>query len=205
MAWNLQSQPNVDGWGNNREIQTWESSKIYGRPIYYLKASQIKQDQIFGESVSRKFLEANAHPFYAFRNDDTFFGGSEQFNQFGFLPSYNDLINLPVKWCKDAGFEPIEDDLIYFVDTDMLFQISKVMPLTESASGDYINGRLFVYKIYLKLYSLADDTFETTSLPTLEDLDDVLDEDLNEPIKQTISDLDVIVPASPDNPFGELG
>lgn len=208
MLYNFQPTPKIDVWGNMREIQVWESSQLFGRPVKYLKPTIIKDNKIFGEVVSRDFIQANAFDMFAFRDDDTHFAGGESFGGFGFLPQYNDLVRIPVKWFSDLSIEPIEGDLIYYVNEDVLMEVTKVTPKNEAFAGDIVNERLFNHRLYLKLYNMADDSFSgltDVSLENLSDLDDPSMLDMNEDMEEVIESLDIVRPVSPQNPFGVLG
>jgi len=204
--YNFQPKPKTDPWGNMREVQCWEASKLYGRPVKYMKATIVKENQIFGESVARSFTDANSYSMMVLRDDDTHFSGTESFGGFGLIPQYNDLIHIPVKWFKDNSIEPMEGDVVYYQNEDILFEVSKVTPLNEAYEGDKINERLFNHKIYLKLYHLADDNFNVTdpALVNLADLDDVNLNTLNDDLSDIIETLDIVRPADASNPFGNL-
>jgi len=206
MLYNFQPSPKTEPWGDMREVQCWESSQLFGRPVKYMKPEQIKENLIFGESVARNFKDSNSYGMFAFRDDDTHFSGNESFGGFGLIPQYNDLIHIPVKWFKDASITPIEGDVVYYQNEDILFEISKVAPLNEQFDGDRINERQFNYKIYLKLYHLADDNFNVVApeLNPLLGLDDVDLNTLNDEMEGVINSLDIVEPASAGNPFGML-
>lgn len=203
---NFQPKPLTEGWGDLREVQTWESSKLFGRPIRYLKPEQVKENLVFGESVARNFNDDTSYAMWAFRSDDTHFAGTEAFGGFGLIPQYNDMIHIPVKWFKDLSIEPIEGDVIYYINEDVLFEISKVTPLNEQFEGDRINERQFNYKIYLKLYHLADDNFNvtTTDVTKITALDDIDLNTLNDDMEGVIDSLEIVQPADSKNPFGDL-
>ena len=191
-----------------RITQSHEASKLTGYPIYYLKPNTVKDDAIFGEVISREFLESNAHPMYIFRDDDTQFGGSELFGGFGYTPTYNAVIYIPVKWFSDLGIEPIEGDVIYLQNDEILFEITKVTDRTEAHTGDIINNTLINYKLYLKHYELSDDKFtqfaDNKDLIPMDELELNSDlESLNDSLTNDITAMD-IVDSTETNPFGEL-
>jgi len=204
--YNFQPKPLTEPWGDMREVQCWESSKLFGRPIRYMKPTRVKENLIFGESIARNFTDANSFPMFTFRNDDTHFAGTESFGGFGLIPQYDDLIHIPVKWFKDINETPIEGDVVYYQNEDILFEISKVAPLNEQFEGDRINERQFNYKIYLKLYHLADDDFNVTApeMEPLLGLDDISLDNLSDDLTEVIDTLDIVRPASTENPFGVL-
>lgn len=204
--YNFQPTPNTDLWGDHREVQVWEASKLYGRPVRYMKPTMIKENKIFGESVARNFTDANSYPMMALRDDDTHFSGTESFGGFGLIPQYNDAIHIPVKWFKDLGIDPIEGDVVYYQNEDILFEVSKVMPLTDAYAGDKINERLFNQKLFLKLYHLADDNFNVVApeLVNLANLDDIDLNTLNDDLSDIIESLDIVRPADSANPFAAL-
>ena len=199
-------QPKMtDKFFDNRDIQTYEISQLYGREIYYLQATQIEENHIFGESISRDFLSENAHKMMSLRDDDTSYSGTESFGGFGMISQYNDVQHIPIKWFTDIGLEPIEGDLIYNMENQTLFEISKVGTLTDDYSGTIINNRKFVHKLFLRLYDLHTDDnfidFDATEISELEQLDDDVLNDLNADLSNEVSQFTV---ASPSNPFGEL-
>jgi hypothetical protein len=205
---NFQPDPTLQ-WGDIRESQVYESSKLFGRKVYYIQSEVISNDEIFQENVSRKFLDDNTYEFYSFRDNDTFFDGSDGFGGFGFIPSYSDILYIPIKWFTDNNIEPKEGDLILYDKTQLshLFEITKVDTKTEEYNGDVVNGRRFSYKIYLKLYEKADDNFNDVDFninPETETLLDLVSDDLNDISKDLSDHVDDLQIASKDDPWGEL-
>ena len=205
--WNLQPKVFSESVFDQRESQVAEASRIFGKPCRYMKPNSVLENEIFGEVLSRDFLEDNSYLYYLTRDDDSsFMGNGESFSGFGFVPSYSDIVYIPVKFFNDDNIEPIEGDLIYYEIEKTLFEVTKVGTLTEAYNGDRINDRLFNYKLYLKLYSLADDEFEgfnITEAPELDDLDDVTLNNLNDSLTATL-ELENPITANSSNPFGEL-
>jgi len=199
----FQPKVNTEKTFDYRENQVYEAAKLFGRPMWYLRSNVIEDDKIFGEAISRDFLNENAYEFYGTRDNDTSFAGSETFGGFGFVPSYNSIIFIPVKYFKITHFDPIEGDLIYM--EDKLFEITKVNTLTEAYEGDRINERLFNYKIYLKLYNLTDDNFDIPDIPNIEYLDSPDLNNLNDDLTSDIENEQPIIVADQNNPFGDLG
>lgn len=210
MLFNFQPKVHTEEIFNIRENQVWEAAQLVGKQVFYMKATNIDTDEIFGEVISRDFINTNMYEMWATRDNDTHFMGTEVFGGFGLIPLYSDILYIPVKFFKDidSSFEPLEGDLIYYGDIEFnaLFEITKVGDSTEEYEGDKINGRLFNYKIYLKQYNRADDDFtgfETTSIPEVEGLDDVDLDNLNDDLQLNISNENVKT-VEPNNPFGEL-
>ncbi len=203
---NFQPTPKTSAWGDLRELQTYEATKLFGRKIHYLRASNIDVNEIFGEAVSRDFLASNAHEMWATRDNDTHFSGVEAFGGFGLLPMYNDILFVPIKFFKDLAFIPYEGDLIYYEDQTMMFEIVKADTKTEDYNGDMVNERRFNHKLYLKLYNPADDNFTGFELtvPELETFDASTLNDLNATLETEIDTMNVVNPANALNPFGDL-
>jgi len=202
----MQPVPNVDVWGNQREVQVYEASVIYGRKVYYMKPNNINTNEIFGEVLTRDFLNANSYEMYSTRDNDTMYEGGETFGGFGFVPSYNSIQYIPIKFFKDKNITPAEGDLIYQLEDNMLFEVTKIGDKTEEYNGSVINNRLFNYKLYLKLYSLADDDFtgfNNTEAPELDKLDDTLLNNLNDTLTATINNENPVTVTN-TNPFGDL-
>lgn len=203
---NFQPSETLDaGFYENRVNQSWEASKLRGYPIKYLRATNQNIDEIFGEATERDFLQSNSYKMFSFRDEDTQFGGGEVFGGFGYTPTYSDIRYVPVKWFEDAGFKPIEGDIIYDDHYDVMFEITKVGTLTEAHTGDIINNKLINYKIYLKHYMKGNDSF--TNFAGDEDTLDAIENDLgldsdNDELTQDIQDLG-IVDSTRNNPFGE--
>jgi len=204
---NFQPNPN-EPWGNIRYSQTYEASKLFGRKIYYCKASDIIDDKIFGEETYRKFLDENTYEMYSFRDDDTFFQGDDGFGGFGLIPTYSDIVYIPIKWFDDLNITPTEGDLILYDQTQghHLFEITKVDTSTEAYGGNVINNRRFIHKLYLKLYERSTDDFDD-DFQQLEDLDKLLDleatqlDDISEDLRNTVDQSNVV---TKDDPFGEM-
>ena len=207
---NFQPKVTTEEIFNLRDKQVWEVSKLHGKQVYYMQADNIETDDIWGEVVARDFLEENSYAMYATRDNDTHFTGTELFGGFGFVPNYNDILYIPTKWFTDidVSFVPVEGDLIYYGDIEFnaLFEIVKVGDKTEDYEGDKVNGRLYNYKLYLKLYERADDDFtgfDATEIAELENIDDVILDSLNADLQATIT-LEDVKSTNASNPFGEL-
>ena len=175
---------------NLRDKQVWEVSKLHGKQVYYMQADNIETDDIWGEVVARDFLEENSYAMYATRD--------------------NDILYIPTKWFTDVdvSFVPVEGDLIYYGDIEFnaLFEIVKVGDKTEDYEGDKVNGRLYNYKLYLKLYDRADDDFtgfDATEIAELENIDNAVLDSLNADLQATIT-LEDVKSTNASNPFGEL-
>jgi hypothetical protein len=207
MTFNFQPTPNsTELWGDQREYQVYEATQNYGRKIYYLKAVNVNVNDIFGEAISRDFLSTNAYEMYATRDNDTHFSGVESFGGFGLVPMYQDILFIPIKYFKDINYTPYEGDLIYYEDISMLLEIVKADTKTEDYNGDVINARRFNHKLYLKLYSPADDNFTgfNTMIPQLETFDAIDLLNINETLTNVITTANIVKPASTSNPFGDL-
>lgn len=203
---NFQPSTTLDaGFFTQKLNQSHEASKLTGYPIYYLKASNLETDEIFGEATKRSFLEANAYPMFCFRDEDTNFTGTESFGGFGYTPTYNDIRYIPVKWFTDELIEPIEGDLLFDSHYNVLFEITKVGTLTDVHTGDVINNQLINYKMFLKQYAKGNDDFEVTSIDKLTEMeaDSVIDS-YNDDLTTDIANLDVRDSATRQNPFGDL-
>lgn len=204
---NFQPTPKTNAWGDMRENQTYEASKLFGRKVHYLQATNIDTNEIFGEAISRDFLATKTFEMWATRDNDTHFTGVESFGGFGLIPMYHDILFIPKKFFTEFAITPYEGDLIYYETESMMFEIVKVDTNTEEYKGDTVNARRFNHKLYLKLYSIADDSFtgfETTTIPEMETFDDLTLNDLNTTLTTEIETMDVATPASALNPFGDL-
>lgn len=203
MAFNFQPIM-TEQWADNRDNQTYEISQLYGREIYYLQATQIEENHIFGESISRDFLASKAHKMMSLRDNDTSYSGTESFGGFGLVPQYNDIQYIPVKWFTDLGIEPMEGDLIYNTENNTMFEIAKVGTLTDDYAGTIINNRKFVYKVFLRLYEMSDDNFtnfDTTPISEIGQFDAEVLNDLNADLRTEVESVTV---ATFENPFGSL-
>lgn len=203
---NFQPSKTLDaGFYTQRLNQAHEASSIVGYPIYYLQSDNIETDEIFGEATKRNFLAQNSHEMYCFRDEDTNFGGNEVFGGFGYTPTYNDIRYVPVKWFTDLSIEPIEGDLIYDQDYEILFEITKVGTLTETHTGDVINNTLINYKLFLKQYVKGNDTFDTGIDTSIDELEaDTIIDNYNDDLTTDLENLDVRDSVTRTNPFGNL-
>lgn len=203
---NFQPTPATSAWGNQREYQTYEASKLFGRKIQYLQATNVDTNEIFGEAISRDFLSTKAHEMWATRDNDTHFTGAEAFGGFGLIPMYNDILYVPKKFFSDLSITPYEGDLIYYEMESMMFEVVKADTNTEDYNGDTVNSRRFNHKLFLKLYNPADDSFTgfEVSHPAIETFDDLSLNDLNSTLTTDIDNMNAILPANQLNPFGDL-
>ena len=117
--------------------------------------------------------------------------------------------------------EPIQSSIVLVISASGSTVFQQSLPnnfhgnldvdLRAVANGIYFikiitDKRQFNYKIYLKLYHLADDNFNVVApeLNPLLGLDDVDLNTLNDEMEGVINSLDIVEPASAGNPFGML-
>lgn len=206
---NFQPNLNLDEnvLGDQIEYQHWEAMEISGYPIKFIKAVKVEENKIFNESTARSFTSANGYSMRCKRSDDSFYAGTETFGGFGYAPSYSDNMFVAVKYFKDIGLVPEEQDLIFDEVQNILFQITKVDTLLESQSSVRVNDRMFSYTIYLKHYSQSyKDSIDTElSEEMLETgyTDDILDA-LNSDLNDAIDELVILDETRKDDVFGDL-
>jgi len=198
----LQPKVNDEQIFNILEKQIEEKSIIYGRPAFFIEACNIKSNDVLQEVTSKEFQLKHTIPIYYLNDDDTEdLDGSTMYGGFNMIPIYNKIIYVPVSFFKDRNTNPASGDLIFLPENNqesMLFEIVKD-PEREQDRKNTKNGRIFAYKLILKLYSasrgetkytgdigdlLPDDEFDLIP-EDLDQLDDLLDslnqEDEKEP------------------------
>jgi len=216
MAWNMQTdllQGTEINLANTLIYQTWEESEIYGYPIKYIKATETQNNPIFSESTAREFLSTNGYNMSSKRDEDTLYTGSEVFGNFGYTPSYNQILYIAVKYFTDIEaitllpFVPIEGDLIYDKTDNIFFEITKVDTKTETQSSLRINKTLLAHKIFLKQFKWSyNDNFDTSLTTELIDTKLTVQDlaNINLELDTAIADLGIIDYTEDDSIFGEF-
>lgn len=149
---NFQPKVHTEVHFDNRYNQVHEASRLFGYPCLYIPSEDLIENGIFREITARKFANVVKHSFFYTKDNDTFFNGGESFGGFGFMPMYSDIKYIAVKWFDDVGITPMEGDLVYDVNEDMIFEITKVNDNISEFNGDKIQDRVFNNKLYLELY-----------------------------------------------------
>lgn len=195
-------------FGDQYKYQYKEHSQMSGYPIKYLKAEEVTNNKIFSESTSRDFLSENGFSFFCKRDEDSMYNGTEVYGNFGYVPSYTNVLYIATLYFEENNIEPLEGDLIFDETDDILFEITKVDTLIEAQANLRVNKTVIARKIYCKHYTYSyKDNFD-------DDLKDELYEDsinneeldkLNDTLKDNIEELDVIDNTEFDKVFGDLG
>ena len=139
-----------------RVEQAYEASCLFGREFLYLPMEERTKETTFNETIISEFK--SSLKIMAFRDDDTFYDGSDGFGSFGGfgnIPSYNQLLHVPSKWFHEIHkIKPMEGDLIKFPHSDMIYEIAKVDTKTQQSLGTQkINdSEIFVYCLYLSTF-----------------------------------------------------
>lgn len=209
MPWNLQPDlENIESnLGETMFYQYWEEAELTGYPVKFLKAVEVSNNKIFQESTARSFINTNGFDMKSKRDEDNLYSGTEVFGNFGYTPSYNQIIYVPIKYFTDMSQEPVIGDLFYDKTDEILFEITKIDSLTESQSSIRINNKLFSYKIYLKHYQWSyNDKFDSNLETEL--IDDELDlqqlDQLNKDLTDEIDGLNILDENETDDVFGEF-
>lgn len=149
---NFQPKVNLERHFDLRYGQVQEASKLFGYPCIYIPAVDLEENGIWREITARKFANVVKFDFFYTKDNDTFFNGSESFGGFGFMPMYSDIKYIASKWFDDVSIKPMEGDLVYDINEDMIFEITKVNDNISEYNGDKIQNRIFNNKLYLELY-----------------------------------------------------
>ncbi len=185
-----------------------EESELFGYSMTYYRPVETENGQVFAESTARNFLESNGTNMFYKRTEDEFFGGDESFGGFGLLPSYKLIVFVSVLYFEESNLrEPIEGDLIYDNLNNLLLEISKVDPLTESQLSTKLADSQNAWRIYLKEYEWSyKDSIESSIVSDLEteftdqDLDDI-----NDALNDDIDLVDAVDDTEVDAVFGIFG
>ena len=185
-----------------------EHSQMSGYPIKYLKASELTNNKIFIESTSREFINTNGFSFYCKRDEDSMYNGTEIYGNFGYVPSYTNVLYIATLYFEENNIEPLEGDLIFDITDNILFEITKVDTFIEAQASLRINNTVIARKIYCKHYTYSyKDKFDDTLEDEIYD-DDINNQELdklNDTLRFDIDDLDVIDNDEIDKIFGDLG
>ena len=142
---------------------TRETISAMGRKIYYIPRVNFNLDYLYGESSVTKF--DGSHQLVAYVNDVNGFGGQgDLMTKFGIdlkdrielVLSRKDFQDTITRVDSDLP-RPKEGDLIYFVDSDTLFEINFV----EHENPFYPLGKLYTYVLTCETFTYSNEEFET--------------------------------------------
>ena len=189
-------------WVEDKLDQYKEEATLFGYKIKYLKAEETESNDLFQESTARSFMEENAFTMYI-KKEDNVYTGDEMFGGFGFIPSYQAIYYISVRYFEEFEIEPLEGDIIQD-ELGTLFEITKVDSKLDTQDNLRINDIILARKVYLKIYSfnykdsIEDDVLleELDSEFTNEDL-----ESLNSALDTVVEDSDVVDDTDIDSLF----
>lgn len=195
-----------------------EVIRMYGNNWYYIPRTLIAPDNVFGEDNLSKFK--NSYQIEAYLdNIDNFAGQGSFMSKFGMhIEEQAQLTIARKRWDQLVNRHgetiipnrPCEGDLLYFPESDGLFEIKFV----EHQSPFYQLGKLNVWKLKIELFQYSSERIETD----MEEIDkfaldmsfDILDTDLpkepghrdNRQNQSFISEGNQILNFDENNPFG---
>ena len=165
MATNPYFSYSIQGEQDLHESLVIEQIKMFGRDVYYIPRSLVKEDHLFGEDTLSTFN--GAYAIEAYISDTTGFGGDgELYSKFGlritdqmefvisrkrFTEAVDDNAALMVEG------RPNEGDLIWFPLAKKLFQINFV----EYESPFYQFGKNFVWNLKTEIFEYSDEDLDT--------------------------------------------
>ena len=142
-----------------------EQIKMFGKDVYYIPRTLVKQDTVFGEDTMSKF--EGAYLIEAFIEDNSGFrGDGDMFTKFGvqiadqatfvisrtrFTEAVDDNATLIVEG------RPNEGDLVYFPMADKIFEIQFV----EYEVPFFTLGKIYTWGLRCELFQYSDEDIDT--------------------------------------------
>ena len=142
-----------------------EQIKMFGRDVYYIPRTLVKQDTVFGEDTMSKF--EGAYLIEAFIEDNSGFrGDGDMFTKFGvqiadqatfvvsrtrFTEAVDDNVTLIVEG------RPNEGDLVYFPMANKIFEIQFV----EYEVPFFTLGKQYTWGLRCELFQYSDEDIDT--------------------------------------------
>jgi hypothetical protein len=165
MATNPYFSYSIQGEQDLHESLVIEQIKMFGRDIYYIPRSLVKNDHLFGEDTISTFN--GAYAIEAYIADTTGFGGDgELYSKFGLRITDQMEFVISRKRFTEAvdnnttlivEGRPNEGDLIWFPLAKKLFQINFV----EYESPFYQFGKNFVWNLKTEIFEYSDEKLDT--------------------------------------------
>lgn len=165
MATNPYFSYSIQGEQDLHESLVIEQIKMFGRDVYYIPRSLVKEDHLFGEDTLSTFN--GAYAIEAYIADTTGFGGDgELYSKFGLRITDQMEFVISRKRFTEAVDDnaalivegrPNEGDLIWFPLAKKLFQINFV----EYESPFYQFGKNFVWNLKTEIFEYSDEDLDT--------------------------------------------
>ena len=165
MALNTYFTQGTTGEQDMHESLVIEQIKMFGKNVYYIPRTLVKNDSVFGEDTMSKF--EGAFEIEAFIEDNTGFrGDGDMFSKFGvqisdqatfvvsrsrFTAAVDDNAELIVEG------RPNEGDLVYFPMANKIFEIQFV----EYEVPFFTLGKQYTWGLRCELFQYSDEDFET--------------------------------------------
>jgi len=177
MATNPYFSYSIQGEQDLHESLVIEQIKMFGKDVYYIPRTLVKEDHIFGEDALSRFN--GAFIIEAYIADTTGFGGDgELFSKFGLRITDQMEFVISRKRFTEAvdnntalivEGRPNEGDLIWFPLAKKLFQINFV----EYESPFYQFGKNFVWNLKTEIFEFSDEKI-STGVPEIDDVSKAL-------------------------------
>jgi len=165
MATNTYFTQGTTGEQDLHESLVTEQIKMFGKNVYYIPRTLVKNDSVFGEDTMSKF--EGAFEIEAYIEDNTGFrGDGDMFSKFGvqisdqatfvvsrtrFTAAVDDNAELIVEG------RPNEGDLVYFPMANKIFEIQFV----EYEVPFFTLGKQYTWGLRCELFQYSDEDFET--------------------------------------------
>lgn len=155
----------LDNTSEQRLIEdiTRETISAMGRKVYYIPREMFNKDYLYGESTVSKFMGSYELVMYV-NNVSGFEGQGDLMTKFGIdlkdrveLVVSKKVFNETVSRADGDITRPREGDLIYFSDSDTIFEINFV----EHENPFYPLGKLYTYVLTCETFTYSHEEFET--------------------------------------------
>ena len=142
-----------------------EQIKMFGKNVYYIPRTLVKQDTVFGEDTMSKFDDAFEIEAYI-EDNSGFRGDGDMFTKFGVQIADQSTFVISRKRFTEAVDDnatlivegrPNEGDLIYFPLANKVFEIQFV----EYAVPFYTLGKIYTWGLRCELFQYSDEDIDT--------------------------------------------
>lgn len=143
---------------------TDEAINHFGVPLVYIRAVNKNRDEILGEYQRQHYLAENVYELYGmFETFSSFEGELDLYSKFGIQVQENMHINISSKTFLDLGFQPMQNDLIYWNDGNSVFEVTFVSRDVDNTAAFFMGGKphAMVWKLTAKKYVFDNDIVKT--------------------------------------------
>lgn len=140
-----------------------EAIEHFGVQLIYIRAENKNRDAILGEYLQQEYKSENVYEVYGrFESLAAFEGELDLYSKFGIQTQENMHINISSKTFNDLGFQPMQNDIIFWKDGQCAFEVTFVSREVDDTAF-YMGGKpnAIVWRITTHKYVYDNDKFST--------------------------------------------